>query len=365
MSIKQTSKGWVARVQWRDPKTGKKRSLERLCATKADARRAESELEQKAGGGGKRTQQTLRDYSRSWIAARAPRLKPSVSRKYATSLGLHILPVLGDYRLEKLEPSDVRAYVQKRTDAGAAGNTVLNELRLLRTIARDSVADGLATVRWAEGVRPPAVRRYSEDDPNLLLAGELRAMLASVPKRWLPIVTMIAFTGLRWGEASALRWDDLDLERGLVRIRRTNWRGRPVSPKTVASARTVPLPAQLVAIFSAVPKWRRTGWLFPARGGELHRGTPLRAVVDRACAAAGVRRITVHGLRRTYNNLARQLAAREVVKSITGHATDAMLEHYSIVGDHEKKRLTEAVIEAVETSAIDPDGAGAERGGDE
>lgn len=348
---------YLVRLQWRDPKApARKKSLQRrVTGSHRDARRALDELRVEAAAGGRRKVQTLRDYSRSWIAARAATLKPSVARKYATSLGLHILPVLGDHRLDRLEPSDVQAYVHDRVGAKAAGNTVLNELRLLRAIARDSMADGSAPRNWADRVKPPAVAAYTEDHPNLLQAGELRALLAAVPKPWLPIVTMMAFTGLRWGEASALRWEDLDLARGLVKVRRSNWKGRALTPKTERSVRTVPLPVELGAVFATVPKRRRRGWLFPTKEGELHRGTPLRDVLDAACVRAGVTRITTHGLRRTFNNLARQEAAREVVKAVTGHTTDAMLEHYSLVGHDEKKRLTDAVVAVVQSADRDRD----------
>lgn len=53
-------------------------------------------------------------------------------------------------------------------------------------------------------------------------------------------------------------------------------------------------------------------------------------------------RVTAHGLRRTFNNLARPRTGREVLKSITGHATDAMVEHYSLVGAQEKAVVSRA-----------------------
>ena len=57
--------------------------------------------------------------------------------------------------------------------------------------------------------------------------------------------------------------------------------------------------------------------------------------------------MTTHGLRRTFNNLARQSTSREVLKSITGHSTDAMVEHYSFVGAGEKNTASRAVAKSM------------------
>jgi integrase len=171
-------------------------------------------------------------------------------------------------------------------------------------------------------------------------------MLMRVPKRWLGLVALLGLTGLRWGEASALRWEDLKaykVEGGptlwALRVRRNNWKGIEVAPKTKGSSRDVPVPAIVVALLGAP----RRGLMFPTRSGALHRGTPLRAVLTKACEAAEVTVITPHGLRRTFNDLARRVASREVVKSVTGHATDVMLEHYSLVDIGEKAEAVDRV----------------------
>jgi hypothetical protein len=55
--------------------------------------------------------------------------------------------------------------------------------------------------------------------------------------------------------------------------------------------------------------------------------------------------MNVHGLRRTIHNMARPLVSREFLKSITGHATDQMVEHYSVVSPQEKRAAAAGVLE--------------------
>jgi len=78
--------------------------------------------------------------------------------------------------------------------------------------------------------------------------------------------------------------------------------------------------------------------LTPASG---RRPLPLR----RALRRVGIsKRVSVHGLRRTFNNLSRQVAGNIVTRAITGHVTEEMTEHYSHVDRAEKLRAADQVV---------------------
>lgn len=87
---------------------------------------------------------------------------------------------------------------------------------------------------------------------------------------------------------------------------------------------------------------------FPNKAGRLHKGSPLREVLDEACAAAKLgRRVTPHGLRHTANDLLRRVATGEVVRSIVGHVTTQMTHHYSHVDTAEKTTAATRVLALV------------------
>ena len=361
-------KKWKVRVQYRDPRTGRSRSFEKLVnGSRRDAVAVRDGFRGRARAGERKQKQRLRTYARSWLASRAAALKPSVATKYATSLDRHVLPALGDFYVDALQPGDVQVFVTDRLRAGAGGNTVLNELRLLRTIARDSVAEGAAPRNWADRVKPPPVEGYTDEEPNLLSADDLAEILVEVPKQWRLLVGLMAFTGLRWGEASALRGPDLHFHLFEIRVNRSNWKGMEVLPKTPRSRRKVPMPPPIAVALKERSDAAGDGLLFPARSGELHRGTPLRKVLDEARDRANFRlakddperiipRVTPHGLRRTYNDLLRRVADKEVAKAIIGHTTDAMFGHYSRVDRAEKAEALKRVLELVSSgSAADDD----------
>lgn len=360
--IKRTGpRTFAVRVYVLDGRTGRRVNRKAtVTGSMADARRVRAELlaEAKSTAPARRRLR-LSDYAASWLELRAERLKPSVAAKYGTSLERHVLPVLGDLYLDTIAPTDVREYVAARLKV-AQGNTVLNELRLLRTIARDAKADGLCETYWCDRVSAPPVRQYDEERPNLLDARQLAALMNAIPRQWAGIVALMATTGLRWGEASGLRWEDLDVAAGAVRIRRQNWRGQEVRPKTKGSARVVALLPEVARMIGPQPA--RAVYVFPTASGKLHRGSPLRKVLDVAMVRAKLAswamepdpknpgqtrrvkplravglRVTPHGLRRTFNDLARRITSGQVLRSITGHATEAMSDHYSLVGIDEKR----------------------------
>jgi len=184
---------------------------------------------------------------------------------------------------------------------------VANRLRLLRTIAKDAVAEGLTDIDFCARVRLPRCNAWDEDNPNRLTADQLDKLLAVMRDEeayWYALVLTMSLTGLRWGEVSGLSWEDIDEDAGVIRIRRSNWKGEPVEPKTAKSKRTVPLGPELAAalrdhrarMVATQHPGLPAGWVFPTREGNLHKGTPLRAVLARVLEAAEIdAHLTPHG----------------------------------------------------------------------
>jgi integrase len=167
---------------------------------------------------------------------------------------------------------------------------------------------------------------------------------AGMRHRDVPVAATLALTGLRYGEATALKWTDLDADAGIIRVRRAQWHGVVSTTKTGVS-RTVPLVGELADVLRnhrarLLPRQvdgLGDGWVFPGQRVGLLRPNALGSPLRRALKGCGItKRVSVHGLRRTFNNLARQVAGDIVTRSITGHVTASMTEHYSHVDAREK-----------------------------
>ncbi len=180
---------------------------------------------------------------------------------------------------------------------------------------------------------------------------------------------------MRWGEASGLRWEDIDHSAGITTIRQTNYLGTVGAPKTPKSRRLVPMEPDVSALLQAHRARMEgqghpgleTGWVFCTRKGTLYRSYPINTVLKRHLKSAGItKRLTQHGLRRTFNDLLTRVASGRVARGIIGHASEQMTDHYSFVDRQEKRAAQAAVLGLLGATVVRPaqlrEGDGAQSG---
>jgi len=361
--------------EMRHPKTGRTHFLDRVvtapdAATAASLRAsARSEwLNERAARAARR--ERLGEALDAWLTEAKHALKPSTQSTYTTAVRWW-QGVLGLYWLDALEPRDVREALAGAMDGGDAFDTASGRLRVLRTFAE---ASGHA--RIVEGVRmqrpQPEAERIEDEGRGLSLA-ELRRFLAAGPRAWLTLdgevmpawarawalVELMAWTGMRSGEARALEWRDLDLPAGVARVRRSVWRGKVGSPKAAASHREVVLPECVVATLTEhrAAMMERHGLasrlVFPSRrssgSGYVTNGHVAKSIA-RVCRVARIDlagRPAVHVLRHTWNNVLRQSAPELVRQALVGHADESIGRRYSKVSRDEKRAAVGAVVQMV------------------
>lgn len=362
---------YEVRVRVTDPRTNKPREVRQIveCKSVRDAAAAQlklrEELEAKLAGASSPGRQRLRDFVPAWLDGRlaAGKLKPSSATKIALVWDVHIEPMpIAALFIDAIGPGDVEAWMTAlrkrrslRGDKALSKATVLGYYLVLRSIL--TVACARARVpNPCDGVETPAGGGRRD---NFLTADELRTVLAHVEKlspRWYAAVLFDVVVGLRWGELSALRWSDVDEAAGVIRIERGNFRGQVIDSTKTDVVKLVPLVPEVAEVLRThrrrmVAEQHRglaAGLVFPNKAGRLHKGSPLRPVLDAACEAAKLgRRVTPHGLRHTANDLLRRVASGEVVRSIVGHATTQMTHHYSHVDAAEKAGAATRVLALV------------------
>jgi integrase len=283
----------------------------------------------------------LGDCIESWLRSKAMRVRPSTATEYASTLA-HALPVLGDYYLDAITAWDIEAWFTEQVKV-VKPVTANNRLRVLRRCLKDSCAKaGIPNpASFVESV--PAGRRRGRG----LKPHALRALLdAYNHEDTRPLVLTLAWTGMRWGEASALRWEDIDQTEGTIVVQRAHWQGRVGKTKS-GREREVPLHPLLR---DALQEHRRrllarqdpgleAGWCFatlavrgPDKGSvKLRNPSSVQKPWARACEKAGVK-ASPHDLRRTFVDLLRLAEVDAVVEhAIVGHVDDEMRERYSTV----------------------------------
>ena len=347
-------KTYRVRAKVKDPRTGKRKEIDRLLTdvTLQQAARKRGallrELEGQTAAVGERVR--VGEFARSWMRSKALKLDQGTSERYATALDLHILPALGDFYFDALASRDVQAWVDAKLVEVIPGRqrpysvqSVQGWFRVLRTMTRDAVEELELRRDPTRRISFPEARE--PDQANALTAEELRAFISAMWQLFpqhLALTVLLAYTGLRFCHASALRWEDWDEAKGLLRVVPKQVRGRvgPISRKKPAP-RLYPVGKELAAVLGEHRVWlevnswpgRQEGFMFPSSNGKLRSQSSMSKAWKRCLTEVGIkRRFTIHGLRYTFTDLVRQANVDPVVRrAMTGHVTKVMQQHYSSV----------------------------------
>jgi integrase len=191
---------------------------------------------------------------RFWIAsAEAAGLERATIVNYRQHLDLHITPFLGATRLSTLTIPNIRAFEDQLRLAGRSPTMQRKVLVSLGSLIADAQERGLVArnvVRDMRSRRKGKQERQEKRQKGRLKVGvdiptreEVKAIVDALQGRWRPLLLTAIFTGLRASELRGLRWGDIDLDRGEIRVHQRADRFNDIGrPKSEAGDRTVPIP---------------------------------------------------------------------------------------------------------------------------
>lgn len=305
---------------------------------------------------------TLNDLLDAWLDTSAPNLKPRTLVTYREQCQRHIRPALGALKLSRVTPDRIQALYARYQKAGKHSTAQRLHVILHRAFA-------LAVLwRWlpenpCERVLRPAAPTKRRD---VWTEAELAAFLDGAREHWLWPFWMVAIaSGCRSGELLALTWQDVNLVAGTLTVSKSLQRvgGECViqAPKTLASRRTIALPAEAIAALkrqrAQQARWRlRAGGAWAGldlvftteMGRPLQRSVPYHALL-RECRRLGLPALTVHGLRHLHASLliARGMPIPMVAKRL-GHASPGItLQVYAHVVKREDADAADAISRAL------------------
>lgn len=274
---------------------------------------------------------TVREWCDAWLSAQ-PARQPATERKIRGAINKQISGTFGRRPLISVRPSEIQMWATELSRSQSPA-TARHSLGILRRVFDYAMRDGAVHRNPAAGIRLP---RVQGNDPRPLDHGDLWRLAGSMATARDRLLMLTAgYGGLRWGELAALRWGDVDLNSGTIRVSRSYSEEAPrgeMSPVKDHQARTVPIPSVVVAELVEYGHGKPLdGLVFPSASGTPLRNRNFRRdVFDDAVAALGLA-ITPHNLRDTAASLAIQAGASVVaVARLLGHESAATtLNHYA------------------------------------
>lgn len=282
----------------------------------------------------------LREYFPQWLSGKK-NLTPATTRSYADAGRLRICPsFLGDLSIANISRDDVRDWIDDFEAQEVGYYAIAKAHSVLRTCLEDASLDGKAIGNPAHNI---SIRKEVEREPFFLMAGQVEAIANEVPERDRALVYLLAYTGARIGEASALRVKNLVLLKKRVQVVESSAEvaGRKMPPGKTKTKRTraIQLSDELVAELSL--HLERFGqrldgqldpesWVFTGeRGAAVRQGNWRARVFQPACSRLNIVRgptgdevPRVHDLRHTAASLAASAGfSLHEVKEMLGHTT--------------------------------------------
>jgi integrase len=280
---------------------------------------------------------TVAAYLAEWAAqVMAPRVRPTTARTYRGVIAKYIVPRLGRKRLGQLNARDVRKFLADMATDGVGARTIQYAHATLRAALEDAMREELLGRNVAKLVRAPRPK-HVEREP--LTVPQVRTLLNSVREhRLYALFVVLAVLGMRRSEALGLRWEDVDLENGTARIRRSLQRvdgSLVVMPtKTERSTRVVPLPTLVVEALRSFRetqeeeraalggRWPDLGYVFTTPIGTPIDPRNCTRLIQDQCVAAALPRIRLHDLRHGCVSVLLALGVPpRTVMEIVGHTT--------------------------------------------
>ena len=266
------------------------------------------------------------------------KVRPSSHQTYRGYIENHIKPNIGTIPLEKLTTLDLQKLYKelltsgridriesKHQPKGLSVKTVRNLHQIISSALTLAKEQKLIVSNPAEGCALP---KPEHKEMKTLPAEQLQSFLQEAKESGVfELYYLELATGLRRGELLGLKWEDIDLERGSLRVRRQIARinGEVVEAplKTKNAYRTLPLAEDTIDVLKTQRK--KTGnspWVFPSPAGGPISPDSVLHMLHRVLKRAGLPRVRFHDLRHTFATLALQNGVD--VKTVSG-----MLGHFS------------------------------------
>jgi integrase len=327
---------WYYRYDIIDPTTGKRKQKEvGGFRTKAEAEEAAKKIlaEIQQGTYVEPTKVTVEEFLLDFVENTLKNeVAPNTYEQRLAYVKNHISPRIGKTKLSELSPNHIQKLYNGLREKYGAGH-VQNIGNLLNKALTQAVRWNIISRNPAALVKKPSTTRKNTTMKVWTIDEQRRFLEHSKegPMLYYVLFLLALTSGMRKGELLGLKWADVDIKQGIISVKRTAvWANKTLylkdMPKTESSIRTIQLPEQTV---KELKKWQLAcptnslNLVFPSpKTNDILYPNSLDKAFNKAVKAAGVNKISFHGLRHTFaTTLLANNVNPKIVQEMLGHAT--------------------------------------------
>lgn len=258
------------------------------------------------------------ELSDRWQAVAVPTLKPTTAKHYQNALRAYVVPAFGKRKISTIGRFDVETFLAQQSKKYSRST-----LRSMR-VSLSLVMSWAVSCEWIEknpcaGVKLPRASNCAGKRVvrTILKPEQVIAIAAKLEEPYATLVLFLAITGLRIGEAIAIKWSDF--EGNLLRVTRRIYDGDVDTVKTEGSSRGLPIPVELMARMRGLGD---DGWVFRSREGTpVNPGNALKRYVRPVAKDLKISIGGWHDFRHTVTTTMRRSGVHpKVISGILGHS---------------------------------------------
>ena len=263
-------------------------------------------------------------------------IKARTYSRYQGLISRHIVPTLGERSISEIGRREIQEFLTQQKKNGNMRNgeklsaTSTNMMLSILNLAFEYACD----MEYIEENPCVRVHRTKAETKRVeaFTVEEQRAIEREIDRsddRRLHGILLCLYTGLRIGELLGLTWNDIDLERGVIKITKTvyrekdengNWQLCVDTPKTKASDRVIPLPEYITNMLRQDYETAPTPYVVENKKGERMSIRSYQYIFEKLTERAGVRKLNFHALRHTFATRAIECGMDiKTVADIMGH----------------------------------------------
>ena len=212
-----------------------------------------------------------KDWLEEWLKNYIePTVKARTFIRYSDIAKYHLIPKLGECEMEEITPIILQRFITEllqsgnlRTGKGLSANSVSGIINVIQGSLKTAFRLGYLKEYTADRIKRPKIQEKAVSCFSMQEQKKIEQAVLTSKKEKMFGILFCLYTGLRIGELLALKWEDLDLQKGLLSVSRSCHDAKGLdghyarfedTPKTFSSRRVIPLPKQLLPLLRAAKK---------------------------------------------------------------------------------------------------------------